>query len=214
MSKFVDTAFIVVQYGCIAHCTFEYIADFVVCSGPSMEPTLYSNNVLFTEHISSRLDKISRGDIIIAKSPVNPNQQICKRVIGLPGDKVKTGFTSHVVPRGHVWLEGDNRGNSADSRTYGPVPKGLIKSRAMFRIQKKNSVGKLIVNPLDVELNNMFAGFAILLLQTFSLYDVQEHKTSNAINSDPKCIPTSTEGSRRSIAVDCTPYYATNARHP
>ncbi|KAI4463494.1 protease family s26 mitochondrial inner membrane protease-related [Holotrichia oblita] len=134
VSKFVDTAIIFVQYGCIAHCTLEYVADLVVCSGPSMEPTLYSNNVLLAEHISPQFDKLSRGDIIIAKCPTNANQYICKRVVGLPGDKIRTGFMSHIVPRGHVWLEGDNRGNSSDSRTYGPVPKGLIRSRAIFKI--------------------------------------------------------------------------------
>lgn len=104
------------------------------CSGPSMEPTLYSNNILVTEHISPRLDRIQRGDIVIAKCPTNPNQHICKRIVGLPGDKIRTGFTSQVIPRGHVWLEGDNRSNSSDSRTYGPVPKGLIRSRAIFKI--------------------------------------------------------------------------------
>lgn len=39
-----------------------------------------------------------------------------------------------VVPRGHVWLEGDNVENSSDSRHYGPIPQGLIKSRAICRL--------------------------------------------------------------------------------
>lgn len=39
-----------------------------------------------------------------------------------------------LVPRGHVWLEGDNSENSIDSRTYGPVPMGLIQSRAVLRL--------------------------------------------------------------------------------
>lgn len=38
------------------------------------------------------------------------------------------------VPKGHVWLEGDNSENSIDSRTYGPVPMGLIQSRAIVRL--------------------------------------------------------------------------------
>ncbi len=132
-----------------------------------MEPTLRSNNILITERISTRLQRILRGDIIIAKNPNNPTQNICKRVIGLPGDRIITKSSFHlnpfknsdssstvdstddnndkstanmlsskiiVVPRGHVWLEGDNAENSSDSRFYGPIPQGLIRSRAMCRI--------------------------------------------------------------------------------
>ncbi|KAI8117825.1 hypothetical protein FF38_08260 [Lucilia cuprina] len=152
-----------IQYACVTHCFFEYIGDFVVCSGPSMEPTLFSNNILLTERISTRFHKPNRGDIIIAISPTNPEQYICKRVVGLPGDKVileppppselhgltnddgkvKTTasnmastsvVTEDYVPRGFVWIEGDNQKNSSDSRYYGPIPLGLIKSRAVCRI--------------------------------------------------------------------------------
>ncbi|XP_059481993.1 mitochondrial inner membrane protease subunit 1 isoform X2 [Neocloeon triangulifer] len=125
---------VIIKYGCIAHCTFEYVADIVVCSGSSMEPTLFTNNVLLTEHISPRLQKIKRGDIIVAKSPTDPRQFVCKRVTGIAGDRVKNGFYSEIIPPGHVWLEGDNRGNSTDSRSYGPVPAGLIRSRAILRV--------------------------------------------------------------------------------
>lgn len=157
-----------------------------------MEPTLYSDNILVTERISSRLNSISRGDIIIAKNPSNPQQFVCKRVIGLPGDKIITQsaaaalinpfassspafdttvaelkdvenmaapapaddepasmtqkmFRSRtvVVPRGHVWLEGDNAANSSDSRHYGPVPQGLIKSRAFCRLWPPSQIRML-----------------------------------------------------------------------
>jgi len=38
------------------------------------------------------------------------------------------------VPRGHVWLEGDNLENSSDSRSYGPVPYGLLRSRVIYKV--------------------------------------------------------------------------------
>ncbi|XP_049888247.1 mitochondrial inner membrane protease subunit 1 isoform X1 [Pectinophora gossypiella] len=135
----------VVQYACVTHCTFEYIGDFVMCSGPSMEPTLESNNILLTEHISPRLQTLRRGDIVIARSPTNPKQNICKRIVGLPGDSIKSHFPrrAKIVPRGHVWLEGDNSGNSADSRVYGPVPQGLIRSRVVCRVWPLDKITSL-----------------------------------------------------------------------
>lgn len=115
------------------------------CSGPSMEPTLETNNILFTEHITPRLQRLRKGDIIIAKCPTDPKQNICKRITGLPGDKVRGHFPrgSQVVPRGHVWLEGDNTNNSKDSRIYGPVPQGLIRGRVVCRIWPLNKITSL-----------------------------------------------------------------------
>ncbi|KAJ4429300.1 hypothetical protein ANN_26304 [Periplaneta americana] len=125
-NKFCNTEF--------TECKLILLLYILQCTGPSMEPTIYSNDVLLTEHISPRFQRIKKGDIIIAKSPCNPRMHICKRVTAMPGDEVCVGFSTQVVPRGHVWLEGDNRSNSADSRTYGPVPQGLIHGRALCRV--------------------------------------------------------------------------------
>ncbi|XP_063233387.1 mitochondrial inner membrane protease subunit 1 [Bacillus rossius redtenbacheri] len=133
-AKCVGVVGYVIQYACVAHCTLEYVGDFVVCSGPSMEPTIVSDDVLFTEHISPRLQLIKKGDIVISTSPSNPRINICKRVAGTAGDKVSSGLSHQVVPRGHVWLEGDNYGNSSDSRQFGPVPEGLIRGRAVCKV--------------------------------------------------------------------------------
>ncbi|XP_064432784.1 mitochondrial inner membrane protease subunit 1 isoform X3 [Mirounga angustirostris] len=137
-----------IQYGCIAHCAFEYVGGVVMkmklqphqmsklfcwkrtqgtnllrrCSGPSMEPTIQNSDIVFAENLSRHFYGIQRGDIVIAKSPSDPKSNICKRVIGLEGDKILTNspsdfFKSHsYVPTGHVWLEGDNLQNSTDSR--------------------------------------------------------------------------------------------------
>ncbi|KAI4904440.1 hypothetical protein NFI96_031284 [Prochilodus magdalenae] len=144
-----------IQYGCLAHCAFEYIGEFVVCSGPSMEPTITSHDVVFSERISRHLYRIEKGDIVIAKSPFNPGMNVCKRVVGLEGDKVCTSgpsdsFKTHTfVPRGHVWLEGDNLHNSTDSRSYGPVPYGLIRGRVCLKLWPPHSFGVLSDSPND-----------------------------------------------------------------
>lgn len=77
-----------IQYGCIAHCAFEYVGGVVMCSGPSMEPTIQNSDIVFAENLSRHFYGIQRGDIVIAKSPSDPKSSICKRVIGLEGDKI------------------------------------------------------------------------------------------------------------------------------
>lgn len=149
------------------------------CSGASMEPTLYSNNILVTDRISPRIGKVQRGDVIIAKNPNIPKQLICKRIVGLPGDLILAQETTEsntsidgipdayvsdepinatdmkrddsdkpeikykkvVIPRGHIWIEGDNSANSSDSRHYGPIPQGLLQSKVLFRVYPFNQIG-------------------------------------------------------------------------
>ncbi|XP_033007175.1 mitochondrial inner membrane protease subunit 1 [Lacerta agilis] len=142
-----------IQYGCIAHCAFEYLGGIVVCSGPSMEPTIQNSDIVFSENLSCHFYNIQKGDIIIAKNPSDPKSNICKRVIGLEGDKVCTSSpsdflkTHSYVPKGHVWLEGDNLRNSTDSRCYGPVPYGLIKGRICLKLWPPTDFGFLRASP-------------------------------------------------------------------
>ncbi|KAK9504235.1 hypothetical protein O3M35_010611 [Rhynocoris fuscipes] len=124
----------VIQAACIAHCTLEHVADLIVCYGPSMEPTLYTDNIILCEHITKRTRGFQKGDIVIAKSITAPDVFICKRVTGVAGDYIWSGFNYTVVPRGHLWLEGDNSTNSTDSREYGPVPLALVRGRVVLRL--------------------------------------------------------------------------------
>lgn len=66
----------------------------------------------------------------------------CKRIIGLPGDVVNVDpidlemSKQHcLVPEGHVWVQGDNATASIDSRTYGPLPMGLIQAKIACRVR-------------------------------------------------------------------------------
>ncbi len=99
-----------------------------------MEPTIQSNDLIIVERLSPQLEQLHSGDIVVLRSPQNPLQHICKRITGTAGDRIGTGVMEVKVPKGHVWLEGDNHDNSTDSWSYGPVPIALIHGRAFYKI--------------------------------------------------------------------------------
>jgi inner membrane protease subunit 1 len=97
---------------------------------------------------------LGRGDLITLKSPLEPGRVICKRVLGLPGDVIcvdPTGeyapSTEHVVvPKGHVWISGDNAAYSRDSRQYGPVSISLIHGRLLAKVSSVTLVCSDVLN--------------------------------------------------------------------
>jgi inner membrane protease subunit 1 len=69
-------------------------------------------------------------------------------VLGRGGDVISVpkagnfGGTQRVeVPPGHVWLQGDNKDNSTDSRDYGPVPYGLVTGKVFYRAWPRSQAG-------------------------------------------------------------------------
>ncbi|PRW45470.1 mitochondrial inner membrane protease subunit 1-like [Chlorella sorokiniana] len=120
----------------------EYVVEFMVCIGPSMMPTFNPRgDVTLVEHVSVWTHNIQIGDVVLARSAQNPRHSVMKRVLGMEGDMVyipsatKLGLGRTVeVPRGHVWLQGDNFANSTDSRHYGAVPYALLRGRVFLKV--------------------------------------------------------------------------------
>lgn len=145
--------------------------------GNSMEPNLHNNEYILTDKISYRFHEAARGDIVIFKAPTNPDVDYIKRVIGLPGDKVKIqkGFVyvngnelnepylhdqtfllpgnsmregfEVTVPQNHYFVMGDNRPHSSDSREFGPIPSSSIVGKALLRYWPLNQFG--VVSPIS-----------------------------------------------------------------
>uniref|UniRef100_A0A7N0RDJ0 Peptidase S26 domain-containing protein n=1 Tax=Kalanchoe fedtschenkoi TaxID=63787 RepID=A0A7N0RDJ0_KALFE len=112
--------------------------------GPSMLPTInLTGDYLLVEKISSRLGKV--------RTPQNPRNIVTKRVTAVEGQRVSfvakpkesDQCETSVVPKGHVWIEGDNIYNSADWRKFGSVPYGPIQGRVFWRIWPPNAFGPL-----------------------------------------------------------------------
>ena len=57
--------------------------------GHSMEPTFHDGEYIFTDKISYRVGQPARGDVVVFRSPKNSDVDYIKRIIGLPGEKVK-----------------------------------------------------------------------------------------------------------------------------
>src|SRR4051794_22510133 len=121
---------------------------------PSMVPTLKVKDRVLVNKLSYHLHDINRGDVVVFKKPphgVDPDiKDLIKRVIGLSGDTVE-GRNGHIyingkelsepylpagvttdrfapitIPKGDLFVMGDNRGDSADSRVFGPISKKLV----------------------------------------------------------------------------------------
>lgn len=105
---------------------------------PQTSDTILVQKVLFADSplMGIRTPKwdLQRGQIAVFYAPHDPTRLAVKRVIGLPGDRVRPlpgypgGDEPVVVPYNHVWVEGDanSREKSVDSNWYGPISQNLI----------------------------------------------------------------------------------------
>eukprot|EP00026_Physarum_polycephalum_P017628 Phypoly_transcript_18917.p1 GENE.Phypoly_transcript_18917~~Phypoly_transcript_18917.p1 ORF type:complete len:123 (-),score=10.93 Phypoly_transcript_18917:153-521(-) len=119
------------------------------CYGPSMCPTLNpaGDIVLVNKFSSYSRSSFKTGDVVIATSPHNPCKTVCKRITAMEGDRIlvmhNDGLSYQMVPPGHVWIEGDNKHQSYDSRAYGPIPVQLLQGKAVLRIWPMTQLGRI-----------------------------------------------------------------------
>ncbi|MBS4537801.1 signal peptidase I [Clostridium sp. D2Q-11] len=161
----------------------KYLISLTVVSGDSMMSTLHNNDRLVIEKMSYRFDSPERGEIIIFEPPIygRENEIFVKRVVAISGDKYKVEenkvyingellkeeyaynndgsnlpypFTEGIVPKESVFVLGDNRNNSNDSRMFGYVTLDRIKGKVFTKIWpiKSHSIIKASYN-LENDIN-------------------------------------------------------------
>jgi len=97
--------------------------------GEGLIVALWTQDWVWVNTFAARNYKFTPGDIVVYVSPKDSTDCLIKRVIGVEGDIISSDrykVPHLLVPDGHLWLEGDNWGNSVDSNKYGPVSKGLV----------------------------------------------------------------------------------------
>ena len=139
----------------------------VVVRGTSMLPGLEDGQLLAVDWLAYVLTDPARGDLVVFERTEDGGGRQLKRTIGLPGEKVRIAEGRVWIdglelkepylsdrPRtrgveegewrvgdGEVFVLGDNRVSSTDSRAYGPVPKGRIEGRAWLRYRPLRFLG-------------------------------------------------------------------------
>ncbi len=122
-----------------------------------MLPQLDDRDRLFINKFVYRFTAIERGDVVVFHYPRDPDKSYIKRVIALPGDRLRIDHgvvwlngerqtedyvpeeyrDSHsleefVLPEDYYYMMGDHRSISSDSRQFGPVERSLIYGKAAF----------------------------------------------------------------------------------
>lgn len=145
-----------------------FVFETVSVDGLSMYPTLYNKDRLIVEKVSYYFRKPTPGDIVVIKYPADPREKFIKRVIAVGGDKVKVednkvyvnnkpldenyifeqrmqDFSEVTVPENTIFVMGDNRNNSLDSRDprVGFVKYNMVVGRAALRIYPFDRAGRL-----------------------------------------------------------------------
>lgn len=130
-----------------------FIFEPVQCIGISMYPTLVGGEGMFTEKLTYTVSAPQRDDIIICRYPYH-TEKCVKRVIAVPGDRISisdgaiylngerldesaywSGYIENsempevTVPERNLFVVGDNRNNSGDSRHVGFIPYWQVKGK-------------------------------------------------------------------------------------
>ncbi|HZZ99304.1 MAG TPA: signal peptidase I [Candidatus Paceibacterota bacterium] len=141
--------------------------------GASMETTFQDGDYIFANELTYEIGNPERGDVVVFHYPLDPSQFFIKRIIGLPGETVEIKNNQVIIynqqhPEGFVldepyldpgqqtlgnirmklddnefFVMGDNRLESSDSRSWGPVNRSLITGRVFVRLLPLSRIAEI-----------------------------------------------------------------------
>jgi len=145
----------------LAFCIRTFLVEPYMVEGSSMYPTLKHHERLIVDKLSYFITDPKKGEIVVFRYPKDESRDFIKRVIAVGGDTIEmqngkvivngaeieegyiykndpkgsnmSNYRKSVVPQGHIFVLGDNRNNSEDSRYKAVdfVPHRLVKGRAL-----------------------------------------------------------------------------------
>jgi signal peptidase I len=121
----------------------------------SMRATLEEGDRVLINRLTYHFRDPARGDVIVFRSPIDPSEDLVKRIVAIPGDRIAVGegkfwlngvaqtepylleqyindgVREMEIPAGCVFVMGDNRNNSTDSRMFGVISREVIIGSAL-----------------------------------------------------------------------------------
>jgi signal peptidase I len=135
-----------------------FVVQISVVRGHSMEPSLFDGDRLIVDRWTYAMAEAQRFDVVVLRYPRNPGVDFVKRIVGLPGERVRihdgrvlidgaeldvrscphiadhADMRELAVPDGHYFVLGDNRPISCDSREFGLVPADHLRGKVRARL--------------------------------------------------------------------------------
>ncbi len=109
--------------GAVLSFTQNHIMGFYRIVTGSMEPAVTKGDFVIFDKTVYKHESPKKGDVVVFTYPNDRSKLYVKRIDAMPGDTVRQDSNViFVVPNGFVYVLGDNRGHSDDSRHYGPIP--------------------------------------------------------------------------------------------
>lgn len=140
--------------------------------GDSMLPNFHTGEMVLVNKFIYKIRAPQPGEVVVLDDPMSPRRQLIKRVIAVAGERVEVRddrvyingrplaedyidpallrhetLAATTVPADSIYVMGDNRGNSSDSRRIGPIPVTKLEGKAILRYWPMAAFGRA---PLDL----------------------------------------------------------------